>query len=374
MVYRFDPASGTLEPNDPPFAEVKPGGGPRHFAFRPDARFAYTNNEMTSTVTAFAYDPVAGSLEEIETVGTLPADYSGGNSTAEVLVHPSGRFLYVSNRGHDSIAVFSIDPETGKLSAAGHFSSGGQTPRNFAIDPTGQFLLAANQKTHNVTVFRIDLRTGGLTPTGSEVTVPNAVCVRFLQPPWGAFERLFDGETTKGWEGKPEWFRVEDGNVVAGSLERKIPNNEFLVTEKEFGDFELRFEAKLVGEGNNAGVQFWSQRIPEHHEMIGFQCDIGNMGGVSIWGALYDESRRRQFLSQVPIPTQRITTKKDEWNKFRLIARGDSVAIWVNGGLAAQWFEVEPADKIPRKGRIGLQIHSGAPLEAWYRNIELRSL
>ena len=109
---------------------------------------------------------------------------------------------------------------------------------------------------------------------------------------------LFDGKTLEGWEGKKEFFRVENGAIVAGFLDKKIPNNEFLVSKKEYADFELRFEAKLIGPGNNAGVQFRSQRIPNHHEMIGYQCDIGGWSKGTIWGFLYDESRRRKMLAQ----------------------------------------------------------------------------
>ena len=184
---------------------------------------------------------------------------------------------------------------------------------------------------------------------------------------------LFDGKTLKGWEGKKKFFRVEDGAIVAGFLNARIPNNEFLSSGKEYGDFELRFEAKLVGQGNNAGVQFRSQRIPKSHEMIGYQCDIGSMGKTSIWGALYDESRRRKFLKQVPLPTQGVTDPNG-WNQFRIRAQSSTISIWINGALATRYFENEPEAKIPRKGRFGLQIHSGPPAEACYKDIEVREL
>ncbi len=370
LSYQYDADKGTLVANRPAAGRVEPGSGPRHLAFSPDGRFAYTNCEMTSEVAGFRVDAATGGLEAFGAWSTLPAGFEGNTSTAEISMHPSGRFLYVSNRGHGSIARFAVGADGG-LRALGHTPSGGDVPRNFAIDPSGQFLLAANQDNGIVQSFRIDLDGGDLTPCGDPISVPKAVCVRFLEPA-GEFGRLFDGESFAGWEGKDEWFRIEDGCIVAGSLERPIPNNEFLVTEREFGDFELRFEAKLVGEGDNAGVQFWSQRVPDHHEMIGFQCDIGSMRGESIWGALYDESRRRRFLAEVPQPTRRITNLKDGWNRFRVVARGDSIRIWVNGGQAATWFETAPREEVPRKGRIGLQIHSGKPLEAWYRHIELR--
>ncbi len=179
LVYRFDAARGTLVPNEPPSASVTPGGGPRHFAFHPSGTFAYTNNEITSTVTAFSYDAARGTLTELQTISTLPHPVEG-NSTAEIRVHPTGRFLYVSNRGHNSIAIFAIDPSTGQLSAAGHEPTRGRVPRNFNLDPSARYLLAANQDTHNVVVFRVNHENGKLTATGSEIRVPSPVCVRFV--------------------------------------------------------------------------------------------------------------------------------------------------------------------------------------------------
>lgn len=181
LVYRFESRQGELVPNDPPAASVEPGGGPRHFAFHPNGRFGYTNNEITSTVTAFEYDARRGVLTELETLSTLPADFDKEqNSTAEIRVHPNGKFLYVSNRGHNSIAIFTIDPSTGRLTAAGHESTRGEIPRNFNLDPSGRFLLAANQDADNVVVFRVDASTGQLEATGSEVNVPSPVCIRYF--------------------------------------------------------------------------------------------------------------------------------------------------------------------------------------------------
>jgi 6-phosphogluconolactonase len=179
LVYRFDSSTGKLKPNDPPFVKVNPGGGPRHFSFHPSGRFAYACNEIASTVTAFRFDAKAGRLTPLQTTSSLPEPHKG-NSTAEVQVHPSGKFLYCSNRGHDSIAMFRIDQKTGRLTAIGHESTRGKTPRNFGIDPTGNFLLAANQSTNNVVVFRIDGRSGKLKATGISVKVPRPVCVKFL--------------------------------------------------------------------------------------------------------------------------------------------------------------------------------------------------
>ena len=180
LIYRLDADKGVLKANEPAFAKVEPGAGPRHFVFHPNGKFAYVNNELTSSVTAFAYDGKAGALNELQTLSTLPADFSGNNSTAEIRIHPSGKFLYVSNRGHDSIAIYRVDTASGMLTHLGNESTRGRTPRNFNLDPSGTFLLAENQNTHNIEVFRIDQESGLLTHTGHHVTVPNPVCVRFL--------------------------------------------------------------------------------------------------------------------------------------------------------------------------------------------------
>lgn len=179
FVYRYDAEGGILTPNEPPYAMVAPGAGPRHLAFHTSGRFVYVINELNSTVTAFSYDASSGSLKEIQTVSTLPKDFAGENTTAEIVVHPSGRFLYGSNRGHDSIAAFSIDQQSGMLTPIGHFPTHGRTPRNFSIDPTGKFMLVANQHSNNIVVFRIDQNSGELAPTGISASVPMPVCVRF---------------------------------------------------------------------------------------------------------------------------------------------------------------------------------------------------
>ena len=179
FVYRMDPAKATLAANDPPYAQVKPGSGPRHFAFDPIRHRAYAINEMASAVTAFGYDRARGALKEIQTVSTLPAGFSGESTTAEIAIDSKGRFLYGSNRGHDSIAVFSIDAATGKLMLLENVSTGGKEPRNFAIDPTGRYLFAANQKSDNIVIFRIDPNSGRLQATGKVLQVPVPVCVIF---------------------------------------------------------------------------------------------------------------------------------------------------------------------------------------------------
>lgn len=183
LIYKLDASKALLTPNDPSFASVPTGAGPRHFTFHPRGRFAYVINELDCTLTAFQYDKKRGALSPIETVSTLPPGQAleSNYSTAEVVVHPSGKFLYGSNRGHDSMAVFTINQKTGKLQLIQTESTGGSIPRNFNIDPSGQYLLAANQNSDNVVVFRIDKKTGRLTPTGQQIRVPMPVCVTFLK-------------------------------------------------------------------------------------------------------------------------------------------------------------------------------------------------
>jgi 6-phosphogluconolactonase len=179
LVYRWDSTALALQPHESPATRLAPGAGPRHFAFHPGGRFAYVINELLNTITAFAYAPTSGLLQEIQTLTTLPEHFEGQNSTAEIVVHPSGRFLYGSNRGHDSLAMYAIDPSTGRLVLLGHEPTQGRTPRNFAIDPTGTWLLAANQGSGNVVVFRVNRETGKLQSVGHAVAVPTPVCVLF---------------------------------------------------------------------------------------------------------------------------------------------------------------------------------------------------
>ena len=180
VIYEVNTEDGRLIPNDPSYIEVNPGFGPRHFAFHPNGRWAYLINELGSAITAFEYDSQTGSLSEFQVAGTLPTGFSGSNTTADIHVHPSGRFVYGSNRGHDSIAIFAVNRDTGRLTSLGHRSTWGRTPRNFSIDPSGQFLIAANQDSDNIVSFHIDQESGLLTPTGHELNVPMPVCIRFL--------------------------------------------------------------------------------------------------------------------------------------------------------------------------------------------------
>lgn len=186
------------------------------------------------------------------------------------------------------------------------------------------------------------------------------------------FRALFDGESLQGWEGKKDIFRVRDGAIVAGSLKGPVAQNEFLASEKEYGNFELRFEAKLLGEGKNAGVQFWSQRIPDNHEMKGYQADIGLMNGKNIWGALYDESRRNKMLALPEEQQPAAKVKEADWNEITIRAEDRHIQIWVNGTRTVDYTEMEKG--IPAKGRFGLQIHGGAPAECCYRHIRLKEL
>lgn len=176
VVYRLDASTGSLTPNGA--ATIAPGSGPRHLAFHPDGAWAYVLNELSRTVTAFTFDAETGAMAELQTIPSVPAGVTDGNS-AEVRCSSDGRFLYTSNRGHDSIASFAIDAATGKLVSTGHVSTGGHWPRNFTLSPSGRWLLVANQKSNSIVVFGIDPETGVPTPTGQTVSVPAPVCLRF---------------------------------------------------------------------------------------------------------------------------------------------------------------------------------------------------
>jgi 6-phosphogluconolactonase len=180
LVYKFDKSKGSLKPNNPPFAKLDAGAGPRHFALHPSGKFAYVVSELASTVTAFSIDLKAGMLHRSQSISTLPDDFKGENDDAEIRMHPSGKFLYASNRGHDSIAVFAIDSSKGTLTPIEHTPTGGKTPRSFEIDPTGTLLFAENQQSNNIVIFHIDEKTGKLTPTGKVLEVGQPVCVKFL--------------------------------------------------------------------------------------------------------------------------------------------------------------------------------------------------
>jgi 6-phosphogluconolactonase len=180
LVYGFDSSRGIFTPMLSGFAKVKPGAGPRHLAFHPNGKFAYVLSEMDSSVTVFSYQAKNGAFSLLETISALPKDYAGRKEAAEIAVDSSGKFLYTSNRGHDSMAIFEINPAKGTLKSLGQVLSGGQTPRHFAIDPTGNYLLAENQESNNIVVFHIDPATGNLTATGQTIEVPSPVCITFV--------------------------------------------------------------------------------------------------------------------------------------------------------------------------------------------------
>ncbi|MEX0851998.1 MAG: lactonase family protein [Bauldia sp.] len=181
MIYELDAGRGQLKPNpNQSSVGVKPGAGPRQLVMHPNGRFAYLINELNSTMTAYAYDAAKGTLTELQALPTLPQDFAGHSSCAEVQIRPDGRFLYGSNRGHDSIVIYAIDAAKGTLTLVGHESTRGKIPRNFVVDPSGAFLAAANQDSDNVVMFRIDRATGRLTPTGQVVKAGTPICVRFL--------------------------------------------------------------------------------------------------------------------------------------------------------------------------------------------------
>jgi 6-phosphogluconolactonase len=180
MLYELHGADGTLRPHDPPFASVHSRAAPRHLAFHPNGRYAYVNGEADLTVNVMTYDAERGALEEVQTLSTLPGGVANeGFSTAHILVGPDGRFVYVSNRGHDSIAIFAVDLGTGRLTPVGHEPTRGRTPRNFAIDPAGRYLYAANQGSDTIVQFRIEPETGRLAPTGRVTEVGAPVCLLF---------------------------------------------------------------------------------------------------------------------------------------------------------------------------------------------------
>jgi hypothetical protein len=180
---------------------------------------------------------------------------------------------------------------------------------------------------------------------------------------------IFDGKTLEGWEGDLKIFRIEDGSIVGGSLKEKIARNEFLCTKNTYGDFELRLKVKLLGgEQANAGIQFRTRRIPNHHEVSGFQADMG----TGWWGALYDESRRNKVLKGPDQAKMKEVVRNAEWNDYVIRALGNRIQLWVNGFQTVDYTEEDPA--IDRTGVIAVQIHEGPPSEAWYREITLVDL
>ena len=180
LSYRFDAERGTLTPNDPPLAKLNPGAGPRHVVFSPNGKYVYVVSELNSTITAFSYNASKGTLSEFQIVSTLLSTYTARNDTAEITVDSSARWLFASNRGHDTVSVFSISPADGSVEPVGEYPTGGKEPRHFAVDPTGHYLLAENQNSDTIVVFRIDPATGALTKVSQTDDIPSPVCIAFL--------------------------------------------------------------------------------------------------------------------------------------------------------------------------------------------------
>ena len=178
VTYSLDAKTGILSKGIPPFTKLEDGTGPRHFTMHPNGKFAYVIQELSSQITAFDYKK--GSLTAKQSISTLPADYKGANSCADIHISPDGKFLYGSNRIHDSIVIYSIDQKTGKLTYITNESTKGKKPRNFMIDPTGNYVLVANQESDNIVIFKRDAQKGTLTPTGQEISVPNPVCLKMI--------------------------------------------------------------------------------------------------------------------------------------------------------------------------------------------------
>lgn len=179
---------------------------------------------------------------------------------------------------------------------------------------------------------------------------------------------LFDGKSFTGWDGNLQIFRLEEGAIVGGTLKEKIARNEFLTTQKEFADFELTLKFKVLGKGANAGIQIRSRRIPDHHEMIGYQADLGD----GWWGSLYDESRRKRVLAKADPEVVEKVLKRDDWNEYKIRCQGRRIQLWINGQQTVDY--TEPDEQIEQKGLIGLQIHGGMPSEAWYKDISIREI
>jgi 3-keto-disaccharide hydrolase len=182
------------------------------------------------------------------------------------------------------------------------------------------------------------------------------------------FTSLFDGRSLAGWEGNLDVFHVDQGAIVGGSLAKRVARNEFLCTTDEFGDFELRLKFKLLGQGANGGVQFRSRRIPNHHEVNGYQADMGD----GWWGSLYDESRRNKVLLAADAALVKRVLKRDDWNDYRIRCKGPRIQLWLNGAQTVDY--TEPDASIERQGLVGLQIHGGGPSEAWYKDIRIKKL
>jgi len=212
----------------------------------------------------------------------------------------------------------------------------------------------------------------GTLPRSGIADEPPTAAVAVVAESDAGFVPLFDGKTLQGWEGKEAWFRIEEGAIVAGSLEKPIPNNQFLCTTRDFEDFELRLQVKARGKGANGGIQFRSRRVPGSDEVEGYQADVGGVSDRWVWGGLYDESRRRRFLAEPTAEQIEKLVRPDDWNDYVIRCVGPRIELFVNGVRTVDYAESDP--EIPRSGLIGVQIHSGPPCEVLYRNLRIRSL
>jgi len=182
------------------------------------------------------------------------------------------------------------------------------------------------------------------------------------------FAPLFDGRSFAGWEGNRDVFRIDSGAIVGGTLDKRVARNEFLCAKDEFGDFELRLKFKLLGQGANGGVQFRSRRIPNHHEVKGYQADLGD----GWWGSLYDESRRNKVLAPADPALVKRVLKRDDWNDYTIRCQGPRIQLWLNDNETVDY--TEPDATIEQRGLVGVQIHGGGPSEAWYKDIRIKKL
>ena len=183
---------------------------------------------------------------------------------------------------------------------------------------------------------------------------------------------LFDGASFNGWEGDLNFFRIEDQAIVAGSMEEKIPTNKFLCTERTYGDFELSLSVKFPTTNNNGGIQIRSERIPDHHEVIGYQVDVGYSGGKPVWASIYDESRRNRFIAEAPADRIHTLLREEGYNDYNIRCKGPSIQVWFNGEQVVDYTEEDT--EIAKEGIICVQIHSGPPSEAWYKDLMIREL
>lgn len=209
-------------------------------------------------------------------------------------------------------------------------------------------------------------------PSISSVVILLALTIQCKTASTQKFTLIFDGKTFTGWEGNKDFFRIEDEAIVAGALDRQIPTNQFLCTEDTYEDFELELQVKFTSQENNAGIQIRTERIPNHHEVIGYQSDIGYAGGESVWGSLYDESRRKKFMAEADQNQIKTILKPDSYNDYRIHCVGNTIQHWINGTQVLDYTEED--EGIAKSGVICVQIHGGKPAEAWYRGIRLKTL